>query len=364
MKCASHIVALALVVLLVGGCGLKERRPIEGQDATAVETPDEKPDEALTDIDAGTEASEPLPMDTEFIEYDVAVANHAAPQRIDDRLTRTLRFTLTNTLDRLLTGQIVVDAPQGVSLVPGRTIGWRLRASRTAEIPVQVSITDGAPLGTVTLPVTIMVLGQEYRRFRLDVVKWLDVRVIGPFPPDEPSDASAPYPPEKKVDLERGAEWRGQEYEWREVPRDALHPDGMIDFAEIYDEQADGTAYAVLNVYAEAAVGVVVAFACDSPSTVWLNTRQMLDAPEPLAEESLVEMTLHKGANRLLVKCSKGDGGWAFILNVVGKQGQLPEGVKFDLGLRVELDRGDERQTVGETPGAAGETPGAANQNE
>jgi len=339
MKRASDIVALAMVVLLIGGCGLKERKPIEGREPTAVETPGEKPDEALTDIDAGTKEPEPLPMDTEFLEYDVAVTGPVAPQRIDDRLTRTLRFTLANTLDRPLTGQIVIEPPQGVSVVPGRTIGWRLREGRTAEIPVQVSITEGAPLGKVSLPVTVNVLGQEYRRFRLDLYKWLDIRVIGPFPLDEESGARLSYPPERRIDLDRGAEWQGHSYEWLALPFDALHPDGMINFAEIYGADKTGSAYAVLGIYAEAATGVVVAFACDSPSTVWLNKREVLDAPKPLAEESLVEVTLRRGLNWLLVKCSKGDGGWAFILNVVGKRGALPSGVTFDLDLRVELER-------------------------
>jgi hypothetical protein len=350
MKRAFDIVALALVVLLIGGCSLKGRKTMDGPEPTVVETPDEKPDEALTDIDTGAEERTPLPMDTEFLEYGVTVAGQPARQRIDDRLTGTVRFTLTNTLERLLTGQILIEAPQGVALVPGGTIGWRLREARTAEIPVQVSITEGTPLGKISLPVTINVLGQEYRRVRLNVYKWLDVRVIGPFPLDEESGAGASYPPEKHVDFERGAKWEGRTYEWLDLPLDALHPDGMVDFSEIYGEQASGSAYAVLNVYAESATGVVVAFACDSPSTIWLNRRRALDAPEPLAEESLVEVTLRKGANRLLVQCTKGDGGWAFILNVVGKQGPLPPGVMFDMDLRVELDGGANASHADEAP--------------
>jgi hypothetical protein len=223
-------------------------------------------------------------------------------------------------------------------LVPGTTIGWRLRGGRVAEIPAQLTLVEGVPLGRITLPVTITVLGEAYRSGRLDVYKWLDVRVIGPFPDGADGGAATAYPPEKKVDFQRGCKWDDVQFAWQPLPVEALQPDGMVDFAQIFGESAKGSAYAALNLHAGAATGVLLAFACDSPSTVWLNNAEVLNAPEPLDEERAVEITLKKGRNTLLVKCRSGEKGWACILNVAGKQGELPPGVKFDIVLKQSVE--------------------------
>lgn len=342
MKRVFYILSVLFAAALLFGCGLKARERHDGPEPEIVEEPEETGDEPL-DIDAGANGEtakeeEALRMDTDFLEWAVVVDEAPQPGRVEDRLARTLTFKLTNTLERLLTGRIIIDAPPGVLLVPGTTIGWRLRGGRCAEMPARVTIVEGAPLGRITLPVTITVFGREYRSMRLDLYKWLDVRVIGPFPDGGDDGPTVAYPPEKEVDFEHGCTWDGEAFAWRGVPVEALHPDGMVDFAEVYGDSSTGCAYAALNVYAKAATGVVLAFACDSPSTVWLNGTQVMNAPEPLVEEATIEVTLKKGRNTLLVKCCAGEKGWAFILNVAGKQGGLPSGVKFDLVLRLSLE--------------------------
>jgi len=348
------VVSVVLGVALVCGCGLKTRDRHHGPEPEAVEVPEEDDSDDL-DIENGieTDAVEqeaPLPMETEFLVWDVHVDETPHPGRIRDALTRTLKFTFDNTLDRLLTGQIVIEAPPGVSLVPGKTVGWRLRGGRSAEIPVQLVIIEGAPLGRVTLPVTITVLGETYRSRQLELYKWLDVRCIGPFPAGADGGFSTAYPPEDGVDFDRACQWEGTEFVWRRLPLEGLHPDGMVDFNEIFGEGAEGCAYAALGVHAEAATGVMLAFACDSPSTVWLDEQQVINAPEPLEEEAIVEVLLEKGRNTLLVKCCAAEDGWAFVLGVVGKQRELPSGVAFDLVLRQapESDTDDAEQAVAE----------------
>lgn len=340
------MVALAIVsVALSGGCGIKPRTHEETPQPVGVENPTAD-GEATPDIDKQTDETEqevPLPMDTEFIEWAVDVDERPQPGRIDDRISRKLTFRLTNTLDRLLTGQIVLDLPQGVSVVHGETIGWRLRGKREVALRTDIAIVQGAPLGLVEVPLTINVLGEEYRRGRLYLYKWLDVRIVGPFPPAGGPDAS--YPPDEKVDFDRPYEWKGGTYTWRPVPINALQPDGMIDFQQILGASATGTAYAALHLNAEAATGVVLAFTCDSPGRVLLNGRVVLDAPKPLEQEKAVEVVLQKGRNTLLVRCARGKSGWACRLNVVGKLGELPPGVTFDLVLRGVLER--EPSTLG-----------------
>jgi hypothetical protein len=343
MSKAFFILIAVIAVALVVGCGLKGRERHEEPEPARVETPEDSGEDSL-DIDAkaqAAEAEETLPMGTEFLEWGVAVDESPRPARIEDRLTRTLTFTLTNTLERLLTGQIVIEAPQGVLLVPGPTIGWRVRGGRSARFSAQLTIIEGAPLGRVTLPVAITVLNEQYASGELDVVKWLDVRVIGPFPAVDRDALGAVYPPEEKVDFDRGCSWEDETLAWRPLPVEALHPDGMVDMSEVFGMSRKGCAYAALNVYAKAATGVVIAFACDSPSAVWLDGEPVLKAPEPLREESAVEVTLKRGRNTLLVKCCAGETGWAFILNVVGKQGELPAGVRFDVVLRASLAQQD-----------------------
>jgi hypothetical protein len=352
------LVAVALVaVAATGCCGLKPRTHGDTTEPAPVVHPADE-GEGVPDIDqrADGEAVEqeaPLPMDTEFIEWDVEVDSAPKPGRIADLVARKVTFRLTNTLDRLLTGQIVLEPPRGVSVLPGTTIGWRLRAEREAEIPAHITILEGAPLGRVEVPLTINVRGQEYRRARLELYKWFDVRIVGPFPPG--AGAGAAYPPDEKVDFDRAYEWHGVTYAWRALPIDALQPDCMIDFQQIFGESAAGTAYAALRVRAEAVTGVVLAFACDGPSVVSLNGQTVLNAPEPLNQEKAVEVTLRKGPNTLLVKCTRGDGGWACTLNVLGKLGELPSGVTFDLVLRGVLEREpvtveDESQSVEDGP--------------
>ncbi len=350
MKRVSYIPGVLLAAALAAGCGLKAKERHTGPEPEVVEAPEEGDAEGL-DIDNGAdtgpaEEAAALPMDTDFLEWEVSVDPAPQPAKAGGEITRTLTFKLTNTLEQLLTGRIIVDAPSGVLLVPGTTIGWRLRGGRAAEIPAQLTLVEGVPLGRVTLPVRITVLGEAYRSGRLDVYKWLDVRVIGPFPDGADGGGATAYPPEKKVDFQRGCKWNGARFAWQPLPVEALQPDGMVDFAQIFGESAKGSAYAALNLYAEAATGVLLAFACDSPSTVWLNKAEVLDAPEPLDEERAVEITLKKGRNTLLVKCRSGEKGWACILNVAGKQGELPPGVKFDLVLKQSVE-----ESVGDASG-------------
>jgi hypothetical protein len=348
---AIHILSVLLAVALVVGCGLKPRERRNEPNPEVVQAP-EKTEENGLDIDVEisgkTTEAEPLPMDTEFLEWAVALDETPRPAGLGEPLEGTATFTLKNTLERLLTGQIVLEAPPSVSLVPGTTIGWRLRGGRTADIPARVMIHEGMPLGRVSMPMTITVLGQPYRSGRLDVVKWLDVRTIGPFRGGEGTGLTTVYPPEKKVDFDRGCTWEGAEFAWQRLPLEALHPDGMVDFEEIYGAQEGACAYAALNVYADGATGIVLAFACDSPSTVWLDGRQVLTTSQAIEQERLVEVTLQRGRNMLLIKCCAGEKGWAFILNVVGKQGELPPGVKFDITLRGSVEKGG-AATSGET---------------
>lgn len=358
MNRVAHIlIVLIVVVAVVGavaGCGLKRREPRDAREPTVIEEPEENGEEPL-DIEAETgpasdEAETPLPMGTEFLDWRVSVDEAPQPGRTTGRLTRTVTFELTNTLEQVLTGQIVVEAPQGVSLVPGETIGWRVRGGRSAAIPARVTIVEGAPLGRVTLPVTITVQGQEYRAGRLELWKWLDVRTIGPFPVDEGGLGTA-YPPEKRVDFDKGCEWEGTRFEWRRQPLNALQPDAMVDFHQLLGDGATGCAYAAMHLHAEAAAGVVLAFRCDSPSVVWLNGREVLKAPRRQEQESTSEVMLKRGTNTILVKCCRVDERWAFVLNVVGKYGELPPGVRFDLVLRGRLDKGGTDSPT--APGAA-----------
>jgi len=343
-----RVFLVLLAAACVCGCAVKAKKRHTGPAPDVIETPGDAGKDDL-DIDrdtqpdgdtvgnegpsqGDTDADEALPMDTDFLNWRIVIDQVPQRARIEEALTRTMTIKLENTLERLLTGQVVIDAPLGVRIVPGTTIGWRLRAGRSADIPAQIMLPEGISLGRVTLPVQVNVLGQAYRSTQLDLYKWLDVRVIGSFPLD--AAAGTVYPPEKKVDFERGCKWKDTAYAWRGLPLKALHPDGMIDFAEIYGEKVSGCAYAVLNLHAEAAVGVVLTFACDSPSTVWLDGGQVLNAPGPIEQAKPVELMLNKGANTLLFKCLAADTGWAFTMSVAGKQGALPPGVRFDLVLR------------------------------
>ncbi len=341
-----------LAVGVVAGCGLKKREPRDAREPTVVEEPGDDGDQPLdieAEIDAASgEAEAALPMESEFLDWRAVVDEAPQPGRTTDRLTRTVTFELTNTLDRLLTGQIVVEAPHGVSLVPGETIGWRVRGGRSAAIPARVTIVEGAPLGRVTLPVAITVQGQEYRAGRLELWKWLDVRTIGPFPVGA-GNLGVACPPEKEVDFDKGCEWQGTKFAWRRLPLKALQPDGLIAFRPLYGDAATGCAYAAMHLHAEAAAGVLLAFRCESPSVVWLNGKQVVNAPARRAKESTTEVTLKRGTNTILVKCCRADERWAFVLNLAGKYGDLPPGVRFDLVLRGRL----EKETTG-TPTTAG----------
>ncbi len=141
--------------------------------------------------------------------------------------------------------------------------------------------------------------------------KW---HVLGPFAFDPPPSVS----PDKPIDL--AATWNGFEgkrVSWR--PAATVDTRGQIDLGKIYSTEDDRAAYAsaVLDSPAERKAQMIVG--SDDTLTVWLNGKQVYDFTDRRGfehDQSRFEVSLLRGANRILVRCGNRGGGWQFAVAV------------------------------------------------
>ena len=111
----------------------------------------------------------------------------------------------------------------------------------------------------------------------------------------------------------------GTEAQWFEY----ASPDDIVDLNSVFKgEFINVIAYAYTTIESETAGKAVLALGSDDGVRVWLNGELAYDhliGRGVSKDQDLVTVTLQKGENPLLIKVEQGDGGWGFVLRVVGK---------------------------------------------
>jgi putative membrane-bound dehydrogenase-like protein len=152
----------------------------------------------------------------------------------------------------------------------------------------------------------------ELRSIYVGVVPVTSWQLLGPFPIAAPPELRAEQP----VDL--AARWNGADGKtvaWRAAQAADTH--GTIDLAKVYSSDDDLAAYgyAVVESPSERKAEVVVG--SDDTLTVWLNGKQVYEFADRRGfehDQSRFEVTLAKGANRILIRCGNRGGPWQFAL--------------------------------------------------
>ncbi len=165
------------------------------------------------------------------------------------------------------------------------------------------------------------------------IAPWM---VIGPFthdPADGTNGIDTPYPPEAKVDFDKSYPV-GEERQVTWALFLTTRLDGAIDFTYAYqqdevkrtlpaDPKIHRIAYACVDLMSEADQKVNLAMAAQRSGAVWLNGQRLGGEAN-----GNVEIDLHKGANRLLVKvAADGTKDWSLRVQLLDKAGHRPAGV-------------------------------------
>ncbi|NQT88869.1 ThuA domain-containing protein, partial [bacterium] len=146
--------------------------------------------------------------------------------------------------------------------------------------------------------------------------------VAGPISGDPDEVRRKVFPPEKKVDIERGFDVDGAHYAWRMA---IANEDGILDLVEVFDSQANCAIYMYGEALVEKEQDVELRFGSDDGFVAWLNGAEVSRfdghrALRPGSEKAKVR--LKAGANQILMKIDQKNGDWAGCAQIVGLDGK------------------------------------------
>ena len=164
-----------------------------------------------------------------------------------------------------------------------------------------------------------------------------DWMFVGPFANDNGAGFDAEYPPEQgKVDLNAAYTGAGnKEVKWmrsQDKGKPALG-DAAIDFMKIFTPNESVCAYAYTTVSSDQERKVYLAMGSDDTITAWINGKKIWanNCTRGVVRDSdVVECTLHKGENEILVKICQGGSGWGFVLRITDEFGLPVEGITYN----------------------------------
>ena len=149
-------------------------------------------------------------------------------------------------------------------------------------------------------------------------------QVVGPFAGRRGADHDTPYGPElMPVSLAEPYELGDMTIGWRPYVSSRDH----VDMADAIGPMADAAAYAACWVEAPTGRLAVAEIAGDGALKVWVNRRLVFagadvsDAPEGSLQGRFY---LRRGWNEVLVKATRGEAGWGFLLQLVDGEGRGP----------------------------------------
>jgi putative membrane-bound dehydrogenase-like protein len=153
----------------------------------------------------------------------------------------------------------------------------------------------------------------------LNVPSW---HIVGPFP-NGTGDAgmNRAFGPEKGVDLKASYQGKSGKVSWKTVSPDAT---GYVDLRAFYAAQPDQiVSYLYREIDSPAEQDATVLLGADDCSKLWINGKLVhTDGGHRAAEpgQFKLEVRLHKGTNRVLLKINNGNGAHGFFFTLLAEQ--------------------------------------------
>ncbi|MCK5328189.1 MAG: HEAT repeat domain-containing protein [Candidatus Latescibacteria bacterium] len=156
--------------------------------------------------------------------------------------------------------------------------------------------------------------------------------VIGPFDAPDRRGFKITYPPEKAVKLKQSYPGKSNKLvRWvrHQIPENT----GVLDFKDVWTEDNDDAAgFAFCTLYSPDERRARILLGSDDTINLWLNGKEVLAkdvyrGTHP--DDDKVDVTLRKGANRLLAKVCNGSGGWGLALRLTDPDGNAMEDVAY-----------------------------------
>ena len=139
-------------------------------------------------------------------------------------------------------------------------------------------------------------------------------RVAGPFAIDASPSIDATKPIDLTASFE-GAE--GRHVTWRSVK--PVNSRGQVDLGRTYSHKDDLAAYGYAEIQSPVERRAQMVVGSDDTLTVWLNGKQVYNFADSrgfVHEHARFDMTLNKGANKLLIRCGNHGGAWQYAIAV------------------------------------------------
>jgi len=249
--------------------------------------------------------------------------------RLIGRLKDPLECTLSLASDDPTTAATLTP-PQSFPLVTykPRKVAASCRVATLEPVTVTATFSLSWRGQTVSVPFTQTIANTSIPRW------W----VIGPFhnPGGATADVKNPVETEA-IDLAKKYPGQGGEIAWRKVERPANAPifaEYAIDLNQTLGYHENASAYALVYVDSDKAQDAVLALGSDDGVVAWLNDKQVhrnLVGRGYASQSDRVSVHLNQGRNKLLVKITQGNGGWAFGAHLFKKDGGFLPGVRYSL---------------------------------
>ena len=161
-----------------------------------------------------------------------------------------------------------------------------------------------------------------YKEFAPTMTRWW---ALGPFAdPGSHRGMRKPYPPEEKVEL--GSEYEGAGGERISWKRAKFHErDGYVDMRRTLGGEERGVlGYAYVRFKSPRMRRAVLFFGADEVATVWLNGKKVVSMVHGYCsrDRNSVEVTLKRGENEILFKCSPSRSRWRFYFRIGDTNGR------------------------------------------
>jgi tetratricopeptide (TPR) repeat protein len=152
--------------------------------------------------------------------------------------------------------------------------------------------------------------------------------VAGPFDNEGKQRCDTAYPPEGDVDLAARFPGKLREIGWRRLPE--ISRFGFVDLSAALSPSDETVAYVLSVLESQSDEKVVLHLGTSGASRLWVNGTRVFSDDRyhlPRFDQSAVQVTLRKGANRVLLKLCQGSGPHGFWLRVSTPSGERPTSI-------------------------------------
>jgi tetratricopeptide (TPR) repeat protein/transglutaminase-like putative cysteine protease len=146
--------------------------------------------------------------------------------------------------------------------------------------------------------------------------------VVGPFDNEGKAGCNTAYGPEKELDLAAKYQGKVREIGWRKVPE--ISRDGFVDLDAMLSPANETVAYALAVVEAAQDEKAVLHLGHSGAARLFVNGTKVYSDDRyhpPRFDQAAVQVSLKKGANRVLLKVCQETGSFGFWLRASGANG-------------------------------------------